>query len=114
MNFVKNKRSSHLTHLTESLEKIFASDKSPLSDGYLRFKVEKAWAEIAGPEMSVICGPASYHNGVLSMWVKHPVYTQDLWYRKADIIQMVNRYVGRNWVRDVVFTSNRKALTKTL
>jgi predicted nucleic acid-binding Zn ribbon protein len=83
-----------------------------MSDGFLRWKLEKQWPQVMGETISEQTLPCAFEHGILYIWVAHSAWMQQLWYFQEPIKEKVNAWAGREWVRQVRFTLSRRAATK--
>jgi predicted nucleic acid-binding Zn ribbon protein len=90
---------------------LLANSKSHLSDGFTRWRLEQHWSQIVGQTIAEQTAPAYFDRGILQVWVRHPAWMQQLWYFQEPIKEKVNAYLGQAWVREVKFTTNRRAAT---
>ncbi len=109
----KNKRNSDLSEVSKVLQSLLAKGKSPLSDGFLRWKLWRFWPDVVGETLGKICEPVGYERGRLYIWVKSSARMQELRFFEDTIRDKVNEYVGRKWVYSVRFTLDRKGIPTT-
>jgi predicted nucleic acid-binding Zn ribbon protein len=102
-------RHAKLTAAADVLQGLLQNSKSQLSDGFLRWKLEKQWAQVIGETISEQTLPCAFEHGILYIWVAHPAWMQQLWYFQEPIKEKVNAWVGREWARQVRFTLSRRA-----
>lgn len=107
------KHKAHLTQATDVLQGLLQNSKSPLSDGFLRWRLEQQWPEIVGATIAEQTVPCAWDRGVLFIWVKHPAWMQQLWHFQDAIKEKVNAHLGRQYATSVKFTLNRRAATTT-
>jgi predicted nucleic acid-binding Zn ribbon protein len=108
-NFRKPKRAAHLTAAADVLQSLLANSKSELGDGFVRWRLEQQWSEVVGDTIAENTVPCAFENGILHIWVKHPVWMQQLSFFQDEIRQKVNKHVGRSWAKKVRFTLSRRA-----
>lgn len=107
------KHKAHLTQATDVLQGLLQNSKSPLSDGFLRWRLEQQWTEIVGATIAEQTVPCAWERGILFIWVKHPAWMQQLWHFQDAIREKVNTHLGREYAKSVKFTLNRRAATTT-
>ncbi len=107
------KHQAHLTQATDVLQGLLQNSKSPLSDGFLRWRLEQQWPEIVGPTISQNTVPCAWERGVLFIWVSHPAWIQQLTPMQEAIREKVNAHLGKEYAKGVKFTLNRRAATTT-
>ncbi|HVK60012.1 MAG TPA: DUF721 domain-containing protein [Bdellovibrionales bacterium] len=108
-NFKKPKRAAHLTAAADVLQSLLQNSKSELGDGFIRWRLEQQWRTIVGPTIGENTLPCAYERGILHIWVKHPVWMQQLSFFQEEIRTKVNDHVGRNWAKQIRFTLSRRA-----
>lgn len=108
----KRKASSHLESVADVLQTLLQDVKSPVSDGFKRWRLEKDWASIVGPSIGAATAPADYRDGVLFVWTRSSAWIQQLHFVRDEIRDKVNTHLGKKWVTRVNFTLDRKALTQ--
>ncbi|NJL23733.1 MAG: DUF721 domain-containing protein [Calothrix sp. SM1_5_4] len=89
-----------------------ANGKSPLSDGFLRWKIWRLWPRIVGETLGKVCEPVGYERGRLWIWVKSSARMQEVRFFEATLRKKVNEHVGREWVRMVRFTLDRREVPR--
>ncbi|MES2856550.1 MAG: DUF721 domain-containing protein [Bdellovibrionota bacterium] len=108
-NFKKSKRAAHLTAAADVLQSLLQNSKSQLGDGFIRWRLEQQWEDVVGRTIAENTVPCAFENGILHIWVKHPVWMQQLSFFHAEIKTKVNGHVGRSWAKQVRFTLSRRA-----
>ncbi|NOZ60098.1 MAG: DUF721 domain-containing protein [Calditrichaeota bacterium] len=61
------------------------------------------WPEIVGEQIAKVSSAARMEDGILFVKVNHSVWRNELYYRKAELIQRLNRKAGHNLVKDIRF-----------
>jgi predicted nucleic acid-binding Zn ribbon protein len=109
----KKPREGQLTNSADVLQALLQNSKSQLADGFTRWRLEQQWPQIVGQTLAEQTLPASYNpnTGTLFIWVRHPVWMQQLYFFQEPIKEKVNTHLGKAWVREVRFTLNRGAAT---
>ena len=64
-----------------------------LTDGVREQFIAIAWRQIVGEHFAKASAPGSFSRGVLTVWTRHPVWTQELRYSSAAIIERVNSWI---------------------
>lgn len=107
-----NKRNkSQPTAAADVLQGLLQNSKSQLSDGFLRWRLEKQWAEVVGAAIAENTLPAAFERGTLHIWVRHSAWMQQLWFFQDTIKEKVNTHLGKTWVHQVRFTLSKRAAT---
>ena len=106
------KTSVELSAVSKVLQTLLANSKSPLSDGFQRWKLWRFWPTVVGQTLGQVCEPVGYHRGMLYIWVKSAARMQEIRFFEDSLRQKVNAYVGREWVRSVRFTMDRRGIPK--
>lgn len=104
------RKNSELAAVSKVLQNVLANGKSPLSDQFLRWKIWHFWPKIVGQTLGGFCEPVGYDRGRLYLWVKSSARMQELRFFEATIRDKVNEHVGREWVRHVRFTMDRRSV----
>jgi hypothetical protein len=107
------KRKDILLPASKVLQTLLGNGKSPLSDGFLRWKIWRFWTEIVGPTLGGHCEPVGYERGRLIVWVKSSARMQEVRFFERTLRQKVNEHVGRDWVKRVIFTLDRHGVPTT-
>jgi predicted nucleic acid-binding Zn ribbon protein len=105
----KQKRESVPMNAADVLTALLQNSKSQLADGFTRWRLEQAWPQIVGQSIADQTLPAKIDRGTLYVWVRHPVWMQQLYYFQEPIKEKVNAHLGRALVEQVRFTLNRMA-----
>lgn len=93
---------------SEVLQSLFENGKSPLSEQFMRWKLWAQWEEYVGPTVAQNAEPVSYHRGVLYLWVRNSAWMQQMIFMKDPIQNAINTKLGRNFVRGIRFTLDRR------
>jgi hypothetical protein len=102
-----SKKPRPLLPVSSVLQTVLGNGKSALSDGFLRWKIWRFWAQIVGPTLGAQCEPVGYDRGKLVIWVKSSARMQEIRFFEKTLRQKVNQYVGRDWVKYIKFTLDR-------
>lgn len=106
------KRKRDLLPASKVLQTLLGNGKSPLSDGFLRWKIWRFWSQIVGPTLGGHCEPVGYNRGYLIVWVKSSARMQEIRFFEKTLRAKVNEHVGREWVRGVKFTLDRHGVAR--
>lgn len=101
------KKPRQLLPISNVLQSLLGNGKSPLSDGFLRWKIWRFWPQIVGETFGKHCEPVGYDRGKLVIWVKSSARMQEIRFFEKTLKQKVNEHVGREWVKYVRFTLDR-------
>ena len=91
--------------VSQVLQGLFENGKSPLANGFQRYKLEQNWPEIVGPELSRQTRPVDYNKGLLTIAVTNPALLTELQFFRSTFISKVNKAVRPGWVRKLRFVS---------
>lgn len=105
-----DKKRKELLPASRVLQTLLANGKSPLSDQFLRWKIWRFWPKIVGKTLAGVCEPIGYERGRLQIWVKSSARMQEIRFFEKSLRDKVNEHVGREWVRSVRFTLDRKGV----
>ncbi|MCB0386279.1 MAG: DUF721 domain-containing protein, partial [Bdellovibrionales bacterium] len=103
-------RNGRLETAADVLQSLLANGKSGLSDQFQRWRLWHQWPRVVGESLSQNTCPVGYQGGILIIWVDHPARIQDLHYVKKAMIDRINNHLGRKWVSNLRFTTDRKAV----
>lgn len=107
---MSKKRKDVLNPLSDVLQRVLGSGKSPLSDGFLRWKIWRFWRDIVGPTLGAACEPVGYERGRLLVWVKSSARLQEIRFFEKTLREKVNAHVGSEWVQRIHFTLDRRGI----
>ncbi len=93
---------------SEVLQSLFENGKSPLSEQFLRWKLWAQWEEYVGPTVAKNAEPVGYQRGVLYLWVRNSAWMQQMIFMKDPIQDTINKKMGKNFVRMIRFTLDRR------
>jgi predicted nucleic acid-binding Zn ribbon protein len=110
-DFKKPRNHSHLLAAADVLQGLLQNSKSQLSDGFLRWRLEKEWLAVVGATIAEQTLPVAFERGTLHIWVRHSAWMQQLWFFQDAITEKVNAHLGKPWVKQVKFTLSRRAAT---
>ena len=109
----QDKKRKELLPASNVLQSLLGDGKSALSDQFLRWKLWRFWPKVVGPTLGKLCEPVNYRFGTLTLWVKSSARLQEMRFLQNNLVEKVNEYVGREWVRQVVFTLDRRGVPTT-
>ena len=107
---MKKQGKRELLPASNVLQSLLGDGKSALSDQFLRWKLWRFWPKVVGPTLGKLCEPVGYKFGTLSLWVKSSARMQEMRFLERNLVEKVNAYVGRDWVRQVTFTLDRRGI----
>lgn len=99
------KKNKKLEAAANVLQGLFENSKSPLSDGFQRYRLEQQWSEIVGNSLGRYTRPVDFQDQLLTIAVTNPSLLTELQFFRQEIISKVNTHIGRLWVRKVRFVS---------
>jgi len=106
----KGKRRSHLDSASTVLHGLLKNQSTPLSESFLRWRLWNSWESVVGPEIGANSLPVGYANGCLYVWVKSAARIQELTFVVRPLMQKINDFAGKKWVRSIRFTQDRKSV----
>lgn len=106
----KNRKSSTLDSAASVLQTLMQSGKSPLAEQFIRWKLWNSWEEVVGAEMAKNSLPVGYLKGTLYIWVNSSARMQEMTFLVRPLLKKVNEFGGKNWVRNIRFTLDRKSV----
>jgi len=104
----KDRSKTDLLSASKVLQTVLANGKSPLSDQFLRWKIWRFWPQIVGETMAKYSEPVGYDKRRLYIWVKSSSRMQEIRFFEHTLKKKVNDHVGREWVRSIRFTLDRR------
>jgi len=110
---MSKKKKSELLAASRVLQGLLGNGKSPLSDGFLRWKIWRFWSQIVGTTFAKYCEPVGYERGRLFIWVKSSARMQEIRFFEDTLKTKVNEYVGSPWVKAIRFTLDRHGVPTT-
>jgi predicted nucleic acid-binding Zn ribbon protein len=93
---------------SEVLQKLFESGNNPLSEQFMRWKLWARWSEFVGPTIAQNTEPVGFHRGTLYLWVRNSSWMQQLTFMRDHIQQTINKKMGKNFVKNIRFTLDRR------
>ncbi len=100
-----SERNKKLDSVAKVLQGLFENSKSPLSEGFQRYRLEQDWEQVLGGVVGQQTRPVDFQKGMLVIAVKNPTLLTELRFFQQEIITKVNTHVGKVWVRKVRFVS---------
>jgi hypothetical protein len=94
----KDKKPQKLSAVADVLQRLFENSKSPLADGFQRFRLESEWPSIVGETIGKHSRPIQYDKGTLIVEVTNSVWLQEIRFFVDEIIFKVNKHKGHHWV----------------
>ncbi|OQX87098.1 hypothetical protein B6D60_04710 [candidate division KSB1 bacterium 4484_87] len=61
------------------------------------------WPEVVGEQIAKVTEAERIEDRILFIKVKHSVWRNELYFRKADLIKKLNKHAGQNLVKDIRF-----------
>ena len=61
------------------------------------------WEEVVGEKISKNTEPISVEHGTLTVSVSNPTWRQELVFKQQDIINQLNKKLGKNTIKEVRF-----------
>ncbi len=108
MSNKKNERDSQLDSAAAVLQNLMKGQSNGLSDAFLRWRLWNSWAELVGAEIAASSLPVGYLKGTLYVWCKSSARMQELTFMVRPLMQKINTFIGKRWVRSIRFTLDRK------
>lgn len=99
------KRNKKLDSVANVLQGLFENSKSPLSEGFQRYRLEQQWADVVGPQLAKYSRPVDFNEGLLTLAVTNASLLTELQFFREEIITKVNTHIGKIWVRKIRFVS---------
>ena len=102
---MSDERSKKLDSVAKVLQGLFENSKSPLSEGFKRYRLEQEWSQVVGEQLGQWTRPVDYNKGLLVIAVKNASLLTELQFFKDTIIENVNKHMGSSWAKRVRFIS---------
>lgn len=106
----KKDQKSRLMPVSSVLQSVLGNGKSPLSEQFTRWRLWRCWHEVVGETMSQSTQPVGYHKGRLYVWVSSSTQMQELRFLVGEIKDRINKYLGREYVKFIQFTLDKKSV----
>lgn len=100
-----SKRNKKLDSVANVLQGLFENSKSPLAEGFKRYRLEQQWEDVVGSQIGQLTRPVDFNKGLLTIAVKNASLLTELQFFKDTIIDKVNKHVGHPWARKLRFIS---------
>ncbi|MEM7645482.1 MAG: DUF721 domain-containing protein [Pseudomonadota bacterium] len=105
---MSDRKKKKLDPVAEVLQGLFENSKSPLSEGFLRYRLEMQWPQVVGEKIGRHSRPIDINKGLLTIAVHNSGLLTELQFFRQEIITKVNTHVGKVWVKKVRFISGHK------
>ncbi len=102
---MSDEREKKINSVADVLQGLFENSKSPLSEGFQRFRLEKSWPQVVGLTLGQQTRPVDFNKGLLTIAVKNSSLLTELQFFRQDITEKVNTHLGRTWVKKIRFIS---------
>lgn len=99
------KRNKKLDPVANVLQRLFENSKSPLSEGFQRYRLEQQWSDVVGAQMGQFTRPVDYNKGLLTIAVTNATLMTELQFFRQDILSKVNTHIGHLWAKKIRFIS---------
>jgi len=93
-------RNQNLIKLGDAISQIFKEEK--LDEKYSIFAIRNGWEGIVGKTVAKHTTQINYLNGLLYVSIDSPVVRNELSYVKEEIMQKVNKFVGKRLVKELI------------
>ena len=93
-------RNHNLIKLGDAISQIFKEEK--LDEKYSIFAIRNDWEKIVGKTVAKHTTQINYASGILFVSIDSPVIRNEATYAKEDIIQKVNKFVGKRLIKELV------------
>ncbi len=82
--------------------------KKGLERLFLEHRAVKLWNKIVGKPIADKTDAVDCDDGVLKVFCPDPVWRNELVFLKKDIIKKINKYFGREIIKDIRFVAYRR------
>lgn len=101
----EDRRNKKLDSVAQVLQGLFENSKSPLSEGFQRYRLEQQWSSVIGGALGKCTRPVDFNNGLLTIAVSNSSLLTELQFFRQEIITKVNTHMGKVWVQKIRFIS---------
>jgi predicted nucleic acid-binding Zn ribbon protein len=84
------------------LQRLFENSKSPLAEGFQRWKLEGQWENVVGPTLAKHSRPVRFDRGTLIIEVANSVWMNEVRFLLEEIKYKINHHMGKIWVDKIV------------
>jgi len=67
------------------------------------FRIVKIWKEVAGLYITKVSQVEKIDRSVLHVKVKNSAWRNELMFKKASIVQEMNKRLGKDYIKDIIF-----------
>lgn len=79
-----------------------------MADQFSRWKLWMNWGDVVGPTVAQSCEPVSFHQGVLTLWVKNSTWLTQISFMSETIKNTINQKFAAGLVKEIRVTMDRK------
>jgi hypothetical protein len=91
---------SNLIKLGDAIAQLFSEEK--LDEKYSIFAIRNGWEGIVGKTVAKHTTQINYNAGVLFVSIDSDVIRNEMIYSKNDLIEKVNKFVGKRLIKELV------------
>ncbi len=74
-----------------------------MDEAYEQHRAIKAWPEVVGESIARVSKVRHCKDGVLYVRISNPSWRNELHFQKRSVIDKLNKFIGKELVRDIVF-----------
>jgi len=93
---------SPLTPISSVLENLFKNKKSPFSEIYFLFQLNKTWKQLAGDEISSFASPVHFKNQELTLVLPDSTHLQEMHFVKETLRKKINKKFSEKQIKKIV------------
>jgi len=93
-------RKSNLIKLGDAISQLFKEEK--LDEKYSIFAIRNGWEGIVGKTIAKHTTQINYAQNILFVSIDSPIVRNEALYAKQEIIEKVNRFVGKRLIKELV------------
>jgi hypothetical protein len=94
------RKNNNLIKLGDAISQIFKEEK--LDEKYSIFAIRNGWESIVGKTVAKHTTQINYAVGVLFVSIDSPVVRNETAYVKEEIMEKVNKFVGKRLIKELV------------
>jgi hypothetical protein len=91
---------SNLIKLGDAIAQLFSEEK--LDEKYSIFAIRNGWEGIVGKTVAKHTTQINYNAGVLFVSIDSDVIRNEMAYSKNDLIEKINKFVGKRLIKELV------------
>ena len=91
-----------LKNISKVIEEVFSQKQ--IKVGIDNIKVQDAWKKTMGKNIQKYTFKVIYKKGILHVKLKSSVLKEELTYEKLKVIKLINKELGKEYIKDLVIS----------